>query len=121
MRISLFVFLFLLGAPFVAQASKLHETSVRASEINPLAKEHPELNFTFAEVKGKHQDLQRAIVDTRVASRDRLVIWLMSYNGELSKYLSGLGLHLIQPHYANRWFSTVPKETHDTGECLGNI
>jgi hypothetical protein len=121
MRIFLFVFLFLLGVPFVAQAGKLRETSVRASAINPLAKEHPELNYTFAEVKGKHQDLQHAIVDTRVASRDRLVIWLMSYNSELSKYLSGLGLHLIQPHYANRWFSTVPKETHDTGECLGDI
>ena len=98
MRISFLASLLLLGAPFVAQASKLYETSVRASEINPLAKEHPKLNFTFAEVKGKHQDLQHAIVDTRVPSRDRLVIWLMSYNGELSKYLSGLGLHLIQPH-----------------------
>ena len=54
MRIFLFVFLFLLGVPFVAQAGKLRETSVRASAINPLAKEHPELNYTFAEVKGKH-------------------------------------------------------------------
>ena len=51
-------------------------------------------------------------------SRDRLVIWLMSYNWELSEYLASLGLHLIQPHYANRWFSTGPKETHDTEECL---
>jgi hypothetical protein len=95
--------------------------SVRASTINPVAKEYPKINFTFAKVKGKYQDLQNAIVDTRVASRDRLVIWLMSYNPELSQYLSSLGLHLIQPHYANRWFSTVPKETHDTGECLGDI
>ena len=78
MRISFLASLLLLGVPFVAQASKLHETSVRASEINPLAKEHPELNFTFAEVKGKHQDLQHAIVDTRVPSLDRLVIWLMN-------------------------------------------
>ena len=78
MRISLFVFLPLLGASFLAQAkegSKLYELSVRASKINPEAKEHPELNFTFVEVKGKHQDLQHAIVDTRVPSRDRLVIW----------------------------------------------
>ncbi len=124
MRIPVFSSLLLLGVCFVAQAkekNKLYELSVRASKINPQAKEHPKLNFTFAEVKGKNQDLQHAIVDTRVPSRDRLVIWLMSYNGELSKYLSGLGLHLIQPHYANRWFSTVPKETHDSGECLGNI
>ena len=105
----------------LGQAAKLYELSVRASEINPLAQEYPEINYTFAEVKGKHQDLQHAIVDTRVEPRDRLVIWLMSYNRELSEYLASLGLHLIQPHYANRWFSTVPKETHDTGECLGNI
>jgi len=98
-----------------------HVLSVRASVINPLAKEHSEIKFTFSEVKGKHQDLQHAIVDSSVASRDRLVIWLMSYNQELSEYLASLGLHLIQPHYANRWFSTVPKETHDTGECLGDI
>ena len=124
MRLPLLASLLLLGASFVArakEASKLYERSVRASVINPLAQEHPEIKFTFAEVKGKHQDLQHAIVDTRVAPRDRLVIWLMSYNGELSEYLASLGLHLIQPHYANRWFSTVPKETHDTGECLGNI
>jgi len=97
------------------------ELSVRASEINPDASEHPEINYTFAKAKGKFQDMQHAIVDTRVPPRDHLVIWLMSYNAELSEYLAGLGLHLIQPHYANRWFSTVPKETHDTGECLGNI
>ena len=124
MRIPLLAFLLLLGTCFVAQAkeeNKLYELSVRASKINPQAKEHPEINYTFAKVKDKYQDMQRAIVDTRVPSRDRLVIWLMSYNAELSQYLASLGLHLIQPHYANRWFSTVPKETHDTGECLGNI
>ena len=117
----IFAFLLIFWGTVVGQKGKLHEVSVRASKINPLAKEHPELNFTFAEVKGKHQDLQHAIVDSRVASRDRLVIWLMSYNQELSEYLASLGLHLIQPHYANRWFSTVSKETHDTGECLGDI
>jgi hypothetical protein len=97
------------------------ELSVRAREINPDAKEHPAINYTFTKVKDKYQDMQHAIVDTSVPSRDRLVIWLMSYNRELSEYLSSLGLHLIQPHYANRWFSTVSKEKHDTGECLGNI
>ena len=120
-RMPIFAFLLIFWGTVVGQKGKLHEVSVRASKINPLAKEHPELNFTFAEIKGKYQDLQHAIVDTRVASRDRLVIWLMSYNPELSQYLASLGLHLIQPHYANRWFSTVPKEVHDTGECLGDI
>ena len=65
--------------------------------------------------------MQHAMVDKHVSSRDHLVIWLMSYNAELSEYLAVLGLHFIQPHYANRWFSTVSKETHDTGDCLGNI
>ena len=124
MRNPLLAFLLLLGTCFVAQAkeeNKLYELSVRASAINPYAKEHPEINYTFAKVKDRYQDMQHAILDTRVPSLDRLVIWLMSYNAELSEYLASLGLHLIQPHYANRWFSTVPKETHDTGECLGNI
>ena len=97
------------------------ELSVRAREINPDAKEHPAINYTFTKVKDKYQDMQHAIVDTSVPPRDRLVIWLMSYNPELSEYLASLGLHFIQPHYANRWFSTVPKDTHDTGECLGDI
>jgi len=97
------------------------ELSVRAREINPDAKEYPEINYTFTKVKDKYQDMQHAIVDTSVPPRDRLVIWLMSYNPELSEYLASLGLHFIQPHYANRWFSTVPKDTHDTGECLGDI
>ena len=67
---------FFLTAVFLCQAlesqpAQRWEFSNRASKINPLAKEHPEIKFTFAEVKGKHQDLQHAIVDTRVASRDR--------------------------------------------------
>ena len=55
MRIRLLVS-FLLQECLVAQAkeeNKLYELSVRASKINPQAKEHPKLNFTFAEVKGK--------------------------------------------------------------------
>jgi hypothetical protein len=125
MRLFSLNFCFLLGvicllSGIEEQEGKV-ELSVRASAINPDTKEHPEINYTFTKVKDKYQDMQHAIVDTSVPSRDRLVIWLMGYNRELSEYLSSLGLHLIQPHYANRWFSTVPKETHDTGECLGNI
>ena len=99
MRNPLLAFLLLLGTCFVAQAkeeNKLYELSVRASAINPDAKEHPEINYNFAKVKDKYQDMQHAIVDTRVPSSDRLVIWLMSYNAALSEYLASLGLHLIQ-------------------------
>ena len=102
-------------------SGKQHELSVRASEINPQAQEHPEIRFTFKDDKGKVLELQHAVVDTSVPARGRLVIWLMSHNKELAGNLSSLGLHYIQPHYANRWFSTVPRETHDKGECLGNI
>ena len=98
-----------------------HDLSVRASEMNPRAKEHAKINFTFTDKKGKVVDLQHAVVDTRVPSRDRLVIWLMGHNQPLAEYLSGLGLHFIQPHYANRWFSTVPREMHDAGNCIGDI
>lgn len=125
MRLFLLKLLFLIGFIFSLSGTEDQEgkveLSVRAREINPDTKEHPDINYTFTKVKDKYQDMQHAIVDTNVPSRDRLVIWLMSYNSELSEYLASLGLHLIQPHYANRWFSTVPKETHDTGECLGDI
>ena len=114
-------FLVLAIITFGKTPGKLHELSVRASEINPQAQEHPEIRFTFKDAKGKVVDLQNAVVDTREPSRERLVIWLMGHNKELAGYLGSLGLHYIQPHYANGWFSTVPRETHDTGECLGNI
>ncbi|MEC8778202.1 MAG: hypothetical protein VXX28_04155, partial [Verrucomicrobiota bacterium] len=69
MRIPFLAFFLLLGTCFVAQAkeeNELYELSVRASKINPQAKEHPEINYTFAKVKDKYQDMQHAIVDIRV-------------------------------------------------------
>ncbi|MEC7292675.1 MAG: hypothetical protein VXV73_04165, partial [Actinomycetota bacterium] len=54
MRIPFLAFFLLLGTCFVAQAkeeNELYELSVRASKINPQAKEHPEINYTFAKVK----------------------------------------------------------------------
>ena len=38
------------------------ELSVRASAINPDAKEHPEINYTFAKVKDKYQDMQLSLI-----------------------------------------------------------
>ena len=40
--------------------------SKRASEIDPRAKEHPEIDFVFTDKKGKPQDLQNASVDLSV-------------------------------------------------------
>ena len=55
-------------SPLVAQEGKLHVLKQRASVIDFRAKEHPEINFLFADAKGKPLDLQHAVVDTRVPS-----------------------------------------------------
>lgn len=55
---------------------RFHLTA-RAHEIDPRAREHPEIGFVFADKAGKPQDLQHAVVDTRVTPRGQLVIWLI--------------------------------------------
>ena len=115
-------FALIMALPCLAQPSlSRHTFSVRASKINPEAKEHPSIHYTFTDKQGKVVDLQHAAVDMRVESRGKLVIWLMSHNKHLFDSITSYGLHAIQPHYANRWFSTVPKAAHDTGNCLGDI
>jgi hypothetical protein len=81
--------------------------SARASQLDDRARPHPEIDFVF-EQDGKPQDLEHAAVDTRVALRGRLVVWLMAHNGPLFERLNAYGLHAIQPHYANKWFAIVP-------------
>jgi len=98
-----------------------YELKARASEIDPRAQSHPEINFVFEDAKGKPADLEHATVDTRVAPRGKLVIWLMSYNSELFKQLNGFGLHAIQPHYANKWFSLCCTGDPVGEHCRGNI
>lgn len=93
----------------------------RASEIDPRAKEHPEIDFVFTDEKGKPADLEHACVDTRVPSRGRLVIWLMSHSPGLAERVSGYGMHYIQVSYANRWFSKLTKEQHAHGDTIGKI
>lgn len=93
----------------------------RASVIDPRAREHPEIEFVF-EKKGKPADEENAAVDTRVAPRGRLVIWLMGHNGGLFERLNSYGLHAIQVHYANGWFGKFGKEpTPDAVNHLGDI
>jgi len=107
-------------APLLA-AGERYELSKRAGEIDPQAKAHPEIDFVFADDKGKARDLQHASVDTRVESRDRLVIWLMDHNAGLAERVSGYGLHYLQVSYANRWFSKLTKEQLNDGETLGKV
>ena len=83
-----------------------YDLKARASEIDPGAKEHPEINFTFG-TEQKPADLQHACVDTRVPDQGKLVIWLMGHNPGLFERVSGYGLHAIQVHYANGWFSKL--------------
>ena len=85
---------------------KRFELSARASKIDPRAKEHPEIAFTFGTEKSP-QDLEHACVDTRAPDQGKLVIWLMGHNAELFQHVSSYGLHAIQIHYANGWFSKL--------------
>ena len=98
-----------------------HDLQARASEIDPRAKEYPEIGFVFADEKGKPKDVQHAVVDTRVTSRGKLVIWLMGHNQGLFESMAGYGLHGIQPHYANGWFSKIDATKRDDGTSLGKM
>nr|WP_294220654.1 hypothetical protein [Prosthecobacter sp.] len=95
--------------------------SKRASEIDPRAKEHPEIDFVFTDKKGKPQDMQNASVDLSVKPQGKLVIWLMGHNGALFERLNSYGLHAIQVHYANKWFGIIPPARRDDGKTLGDI
>ena len=109
-------------APFAYKDAnpKRHELTARASQIDKQAKPHPEIDFVF-EKEGKPQDVEHAIVDTRVSPRGKLVIWLMGHNGPLFDRVSEYGLHGIQVHYANGWFGKFNKEPPPDDNYLGRI
>ena len=123
----------LLCAPLVALAAdpaapayrdpapQRYHLTRRASEIDPRAREYPKIDFVFKDKAGKVQDLQHAVVDTRVAPRGRLVIYLMGYGAPLFERLADYGLHAIQVHYANKWFGLIPAKEKDDGTSLGKM
>lgn len=117
------IFLLLLIASAQADDSQpsRHDLQVRASAINPQAKEYPDIDYVFADKDGKPADMQHAVVDTSVTPRGELVIWLMGHNQRFFEHLSGYGLHAIQPHYANRWFSKIDGQKRDDGITLGKV
>lgn len=86
-----------------------YELTARASQIDSRTRPHPEIEFVF-EKDGKPQDVQHAVVDTRVKPRGKLVIWLMGHSAPLFERLSGDGFHAIRVHYANGWFGKFGKE-----------
>lgn len=98
-----------------------YELTARASQLDPRAKPHPEIDFVF-EKDGKPQDVQHAIIDTRVASRGKLVIWLMGNSQPLFERVSGYGMHMIRVHYANGWFGQFGnKAPANDDKFLGKI
>ena len=113
------IFLFLSAAALIQAASPksappapkpgVYELTARASEIDPRAKEHPEIDFVFTK-GGKPADVEHASVDTNVKPQGKLVIWLMGHSQPLFERLNSYGLHAIQVHYANGWFGKFGKE-----------
>lgn len=98
-----------------------YSLSARASQIDPATRPHPENGFVF-EKDGKPQDTEHGCVDTRVAPRGRLVIWLMGYSDALFQRLTSYGLHAIQVHYANGWFGQFgDKAPAGDDQFLGKI
>ncbi|VAX40948.1 hypothetical protein MNBD_PLANCTO02-905 [hydrothermal vent metagenome] len=97
-----------------------YQLSARASKIDSRVREYPKIGFVFKSGK-KIQDLEHASVDTRVKPRGKLVIWLMRHNEKLFDRLSSYGMHSIQVHYANRWFTKVCLEKPVGESCRGNV
>jgi hypothetical protein len=98
-----------------------YDLTARASQIDPRARAHPEIDFVF-EKGGKPADTQRASVDTRVKPQGRLVIWLMGHSAPLFERVNSYGLHAIQVHYANGWFGKFGNMSPgDDGKLLGKI
>lgn len=98
-----------------------YKLTARASEIDPRVKAHPEINFLIETADGKPADVQHASVDTSVAPRGELVIWMMGHNQQLFDRLNRYGLHAIRVHYANGWFSTCCQQQPVGEHCRGNL
>lgn len=98
-----------------------YRLTARASELDPRVKSHPDIDFLITTKDGKPADIQQAAVDTRVAPRGKLVIWLMGHNEPLFDRLNSYGLHAIRVHYANRWFGIKCRENPVGEHCRGNI
>ncbi|QDT66909.1 BPSS1187 family protein [Calycomorphotria hydatis] len=101
-------------------APQKYVLTARASELDSRTREYPAIDFVFGPDE-KPKDTEKAVVDTRVEPRGKLVIWLMSYNSRLFDRLADYGLHAIQVHYANRWFSKVCQENPVGENCRGNM
>ena len=110
-------------APLIFNDAKpqRYELTARASQIDPRARPHPEIEFVF-EKGGKPADVENASVDTRVKPQGKLVIWLMGHSAPLFERVNSYGLHAIRVHYANGWFGKFGNlSPGDDGKLLGKI
>ena len=105
---------------FADPKPQAYSLTLRASELDPRCKSHPEVGFVL-EAGGKPADTERASVDTRVAPRGQLVVWLMGHSQPLAEKVNGYGLHYIQVAYAREWFAKLNTEPLDDSQHLGNI
>jgi hypothetical protein len=100
---------------------KRYELTARASQLDPRAKPHPEIEFIL-EKDGKPMDTQQASVDTRVKPQGKLVIWLMGNSAPLFERVNSYGLHVLRVHYANGWFGKFGNAAPpDDDKFLGKI
>ena len=100
---------------------KNYKLNARASELDPDCKEHPEINFGFTNKKGRESDGQWAVVDTRVAPRGKLVIWMMGGGGNLPEFTSSYGMHSMGISYARGWFDAVKRGDQPQESWIGDI
>jgi hypothetical protein len=103
---------------------KSYQLTARASELDSRCRSYTEIDNVFVskpDKSGKPADLQNASVDTRVAPRGQLVLWLMAHNQVHADLLNSYGLHYIQVWYARDWFSKLNTEPADDSQHLGNI
>ena len=107
--------------PFDDPNPKRYQLTARASEIDSRVQAHPEIGFLINNANGKPADIQQASVDTSVAPKGQLVIWLMGYNQNLFTRWNQYGLHAIRIHYARQWFGTCCQEKPVGPNCRGNI
>lgn len=103
-----------------ADESTRLKARVRASEINPEAREYPQIGYVFGTEKSP-QDYEVGSFDPAANSRGELVIWMMGHNDLLAERVNSYGYHFVQPHYARQWFSKVCRENPVGETCRGNM
>ncbi|OYP37767.1 hypothetical protein CGZ80_04175 [Rhodopirellula sp. MGV] len=106
--------------PFADPTPQRYQLKARASQIDPRAKEYPEIGFTFG-TDERPADMQHASVDTRAASRGKLMIWLMGHNEGLFQTANTLGIHAIGVSYARGWFGKLCRPKPSDAFARGRV